>query len=178
MKCLLFGLPVDPLAGPSSHPIPPFSPSPTCLRGFSDHYFGAALLPNPPRGSIKIIYISNPSLLHSSGVVQSPLPLPLPLPSCLLNMGQWYHEVTFDQATWLGPNDRGNRYLELYLPFPWLRPLYMDWETKINNEPMFNRMVAWTPIVPASVGSLHFSVKYDSGADEVLMCLLVGGCRT
>lgn len=56
--------------------------------------------------------------------------------------------VTPDPSTWLGPNDRGHMYLELYLPFPWLKNLYMDWETKINNEPVFNQMVAWTPILP------------------------------
>ena len=26
-------------------------------------------------------------------------------------------------------------YLELYLPFPWLKNLYMGWETAMNNEP-------------------------------------------
>jgi elongation of very long chain fatty acids protein 6 len=56
--------------------------------------------------------------------------------------------LTHDPATWLGPNSRGNMYLDLHLPFPWLKVFYMDWELNIDNDPLLRKMVDWTPVVP------------------------------
>ena len=62
---------------------------------------------------------------------------------------EWYREVTNDRSTWAGPNGRGERYLEIFMAFPWMRNLYTKWELELDTYPMFHTMRDdWSPIVP------------------------------